>query len=101
MVHNAEAVPLFRFGQPPSDELTVLAEDGDPSELVRYYTGRVGVYSMEAFDIGAVISVNVTHTFPYCSIAVNAEMLQPGNEILPAEKHDWRNPMAIDRVSAK
>lgn len=77
MVHNSNAEKMFVRGQAPSDELANLAENGDPSLLVEYYTSNnEGVNSVTSFSEGAPffggtifqIEVDVTEEFPLVTI---------------------------------
>jgi len=79
-VHNDSAMPLYKLGQPASDELAVLAEDGNPMPLVQAYNGSMGVGQAFAFTEGAPyfagdtasITVEVSDEYPYVSLATMA-----------------------------
>lgn len=53
MTHTADADPLFVLGQPSSDALARLAEDGDPSFLVQAYSNATGVGFVGSYSQGA------------------------------------------------
>lgn len=81
MVHNSETEPLYRRGQPSSDALATLAEDGNPGPLVDYYSANNdGVLSAGIFNSGAPyfggetlqIEVEVTDYYPLVTIATMA-----------------------------
>ena len=44
-VHNRKAMPLYEFGEMASDQLAILAEDGNPQPLVELYEKSKGVKS--------------------------------------------------------
>eukprot|EP00594_Rhizosolenia_setigera_P005030 CAMPEP_0178952516 /NCGR_PEP_ID=MMETSP0789-20121207/7880_1 /TAXON_ID=3005 /ORGANISM="Rhizosolenia setigera, Strain CCMP 1694" /LENGTH=213 /DNA_ID=CAMNT_0020633619 /DNA_START=296 /DNA_END=937 /DNA_ORIENTATION=- len=82
MVHNSNAQSLYVRGEEASAELAILAEDGDPSALVDYYTteNNEGVGSVTSFSEGVPyfggdtlqIEVDVTDEFPLVTIATMA-----------------------------
>lgn len=53
MSHKRSVLPLFEFGEKPTDELALLAELGDTSGLIGLYEDMKGV--REAFSSGAAI----------------------------------------------
>jgi hypothetical protein len=77
MVHNTDAAPLFTLGMAASEELAILAEEGNPGPLSGFYDGAEGVLSAAAFTDEAptfvgeklVIPVNITKDYPYVTIA--------------------------------
>ena len=78
MVHNDDALPLYHRGGPASHELAVLAEDGNPANLVDFYTkNNHGVFYVGSHSDGAPyfggettdIQVTVTEEYPYVTIA--------------------------------
>jgi hypothetical protein len=101
MVHNADADPLFTLGMAASEELAILAEDGNPGPLAGVYDGAEGVLSSIAFTDEAptfvgerlVIPVTVTKDYPYvtiatmaintndCFVAINGMKLSDGDRI--------------------
>ena len=78
-VHSSLAAPLYEFGQPATEPLALLAENGDPEPLVKYYKGMgrsagmlaAGVATDGALVVGAPRSFVVTtsHGSPYVSFA--------------------------------
>eukprot|EP00978_Attheya_sp_CCMP212_P026004 scaffold84758_cov61-Attheya_sp.AAC.5 len=85
MVHNSDTTPLYMRGKESSDALATLAENGDPSALVRSYSGAAGVLSAIAMGNpmndgptfgGQTIQIKVTTTSKYplvtiASMAIN------------------------------
>jgi len=79
-VHDCNAMPLYKLGQPASNALAVLAEDGNPMPLVQAYNGSMGVGKVFAFTEGAPyfagdtasITVEVSRKYPYVSLATMA-----------------------------
>eukprot|EP00469_Lotharella_globosa_P009915 CAMPEP_0167790844 /NCGR_PEP_ID=MMETSP0111_2-20121227/11569_1 /TAXON_ID=91324 /ORGANISM="Lotharella globosa, Strain CCCM811" /LENGTH=225 /DNA_ID=CAMNT_0007683373 /DNA_START=81 /DNA_END=758 /DNA_ORIENTATION=+ len=79
-VHNSEAPPLYVLGQAASEELAILAEDGNPMPLVKLYNASEGVRETFAFTEGAPyfagetasILVDVNSRYPYVSLATMA-----------------------------
>lgn len=81
MVHNSDAQSLYVRGEEASSELAILAEDGDPSSLVEYYTSNNGgVGSVTSFSEGVPyfggdtlqIEVEVSLEYPLVTIATMA-----------------------------
>ena len=78
-VHSSSAEPLYEFGQPATEPLALLAENGDPAPLVDYYKGMkssagmlaTGIATDGALQVGAPRSFFVTtsHSSPYVSFA--------------------------------
>uniref|UniRef100_A0A7S2X9P6 Spondin domain-containing protein n=1 Tax=Lotharella oceanica TaxID=641309 RepID=A0A7S2X9P6_9EUKA len=79
-VHNSAAPPLYVLGEAASEELAILAEDGDPMPLVQAYNASKGVRETFAFTEGAPyfagdtanIIVDVNSRYPYVSLATMA-----------------------------
>lgn len=99
MVHNSDAERLYVRGQPSSEPLALLAENGNPEPLVDYYTsnndgvGSVTSFSEDAPYVGGEslqIEVEVSEEYPLvtiatmaintndCFTALNGAMLYPG-----------------------
>ena len=81
MVHNSNAKRLYVRGQPSSEPLALLAENGDPAPLVQMYTDNdTGVASASAFSMGAPyfggdsfqLEVEVSDDYPLVTIATMA-----------------------------
>jgi len=82
MVHNSHADPLYVRGEPASEPLALLAENGNPSALVEYYTllNNEGVGSATAFMEGAPyvggeifeIEVEISEEYPLVTVATMA-----------------------------
>lgn len=96
MVHNSDTKPLYMRGKESSVELATLAENGDPSALVNYYSEADGVLSAIATsgptNGGQTLTIEVTTTSKYplvtiasmaintndCFVALNGVYLMPG-----------------------
>lgn len=75
-VHNGAATPVFQAGAPAGSGLEVLAEEGDPSQLVAEYANAGGVLSAVAEGSAPIFAgesrtftVTVTDEYPYFSMA--------------------------------
>ena len=99
--HNRDADPLFVLGQQASEELALLAENGDPEPLFSKYEGGFGVNFAEVHDMGApffggevtYIKIPYHRSYPYitiasmaintndCFVALNGVYLSPGQTI--------------------
>lgn len=102
MTHNAMADPLFTLGEESTEELALLAENGDPGPLVGLYDGAMGVGEAFAFAEGApfggrvgpntfVIEIPYDPKYPYislatmaintndCFVAINGRKIMPGD----------------------
>lgn len=102
MAHNAHATPLFQLGEPATDALATLAEEGDASALVNMFSemettgvdqSSIGVFSnggpLTPFE-SLTFEVKVSKKYPYvsfasmaintndCFIGINARELVPG-----------------------
>ena len=64
MTHKKKVDPLFVLGEPSTDELAILAENGDPGPLVELYKDQKGVGSVFAFTEGAPYGGNVNPENP-------------------------------------
>lgn len=98
MVHNDQAVPLFKMGEPPNSMLATLAELGNPNPFVNYYTNTntTGVFSAETqggvTQGGNTLEIKVTVSNEFnlvtiasmcentndCFVALNGVELMPG-----------------------
>jgi hypothetical protein len=101
VLHNRDADPLFVFGEEASQELAMLAEDGNPGPLYDKYNGAFGVKFVDVHDAGApffggqvtYITVPYERSYPYitiasmaintndCFVALNSVFLSPGQII--------------------
>mmetsp|Transcript_3135 Transcript_3135/g.6751 ORF Transcript_3135/g.6751 Transcript_3135/m.6751 type:complete len:241 (-) Transcript_3135:34-756(-) len=99
MVHSKHAKPLYTLGAEPSEELAMLAENGNPGPLVEYYNKDENVLSVEAFNTGApytlggtfYIDVDIMDDYEYitiasmaihtndCFVALNGVKAKPGS----------------------
>ena len=107
ILHNRDADPLFVLGEGASDELAVLAEDGNPGPLLAKYDGAFGVKYAEVHEMGApyfggevaYIKVPYERNYPYisiasmaintndCFVALNGVYLSPG-QVLDVPGYD-------------
>lgn len=107
LLHSREADPLFVLGQEASEELRVLAEDGNPGPLFNKYDGGFGVGYAAVHDLDApffggevtYIKVPYDRAYPYitiasmaintndCFVALNGVYLSPG-QVLEAPGYD-------------
>lgn len=99
--HNRDADPLFVLGQEASEELALLAENGDPGPLFSKYEDGFGVNFAQVHDMGApffggevtYIKIPYHRSYPYitiasmaintndCFVALNGVYLSPGQTI--------------------
>ena len=99
--HNRDADPLFVLGQQASEELALLAENGDPGPLFSKYESGFGVNFAQIHDLGApffggevtYIKAPYHRSYPYitiasmaintndCFVALNGVYLSPGQTI--------------------
>ena len=93
MVHDEDVKPLYRFGEPASPELAILAEDGDPNELVKYYKGKKGVFSVKTISgplmSGDSLTFEVEYTRKYRYLTV-ASMAINTNDCFVSETTELR-----------
>jgi len=81
MVHNNQIEPLFVLGKPPTDMLASLAEIGNTSPLIEYYTNTNSTGVLSAGRQGRItqgldsleITVTVTKEFNLVTIASMCE----------------------------
>jgi hypothetical protein len=101
VLHNRDADPLFVLGEEASQELAMLAEDGNPGPLYDKYNGAYGVKFVDIHDAAApffggqvtYITVPYERNYPYitiasmaintndCFVALNGVFLSPGQII--------------------
>jgi len=98
ILHNRDADPLFVLGEEASNELAILAEEGNPSPLLEKYDGAFGVKYAKVHDMGnpyvggevLYITVPYERNYPYifiasmaintndCFVALSGVYLSPG-----------------------
>jgi hypothetical protein len=101
MTHNDMVPPLYKFGDPSSAALAMLAENGNPGDLINMYSGLDGVGKVFSFKEDApyfggeslAIEVPVSEDYPYvtiaamaihtndCFVAINGMMLKKGDTL--------------------
>jgi len=97
MVHNRR-VRVYDFGEPASEALARLAEDGDPQPLVDMFDGQPGVFSATVHNEGApydggettTIEIVANRNFGYLTIAAMAintnDMFVSLNGVIPRRR---------------
>src|SRR6266542_2688598 len=87
MVSHKNGVKIFNLGEPASPQLAVLAEEGDPRELINLLSGSrevkdivTGPFSLEGIiDPGKSTTLTVRAPYPFDHVSV-ASMLFPTND---------------------